>query len=470
MTETRRLDVLAVVGGVLGIALVLYLLYQRGGGCPDLAKWRSQSDNQKIRTAIFKQLPESEMKADLAVIFGVRKTAGEYSNSARVQFRLGTRNHDDKALRRAAELDKDNALPLYYLASKAASMDGTLALLREAGRRKGITDYPLSLKGKFERMAYEISLSVAFPKYLVLRHISKDVSEYALKLHQQGRTDEALEAIRQVKAMGWNIIRDENPTILGVLVGTAVIHDAEKPERQIYTGLGSKTGLAELEREKARLDYLRTGARYCVTHANERMVKGVNRNMAILLPVTYMSIAQLIILLACGICWATLLLESRRQPASEVHEEATKSFSIARLARLYLLIFVPAIAICAIIYTHGKNDVPPLTPIYVLGAIFPLILLMAANIIYRRSAGVASWRSASVHDKREVQRRMMGVAGGAVVLLSILGLLIAGGTRVATGLYPWETHSYATRMCGQEAGYVKQLLAGKIKLPVNSEK
>jgi hypothetical protein len=32
MKETRRLDVLAIVGGILGIALVAYMACQRGGG------------------------------------------------------------------------------------------------------------------------------------------------------------------------------------------------------------------------------------------------------------------------------------------------------------------------------------------------------------------------------------------------------------------------------------------------------
>ena len=59
----------------------------------------------------------------------VRQAVGKYPNSARLQFRLGTYGNDGQALRRAAELDTNNALPLYYLASKAASMDETLALL-----------------------------------------------------------------------------------------------------------------------------------------------------------------------------------------------------------------------------------------------------------------------------------------------------------------------------------------------------
>ena len=396
----------------------------------------------------------------------IKQAVEKYPNSARLQFRLGSYGKDDQALRRAAELDPSNALPLYYLASKAASMDGTLALLRDANLRKNVTEYPLPLRGgaRAESLAMSVNGNIALSNYLVPRALSKNIGKYASELHKQGRTDEALEALKQVRQMGWGIMRSENQTLLGFMIGMAVVRTSAKFEKEIYTEIGSKDGLARLETERKRLDYLQAGSRYYVTHANEKLVEGVNRNMAIFLPVLFMGAAQLLILLLSGIWWGILLLRSRRQPSSEIHQEATKSFSIARLAMLYFLIFIPATAVSAIVFLQDKDGVPLYIAMYVAAVVFPLVLLLAANVIYRRAAVMPSWRNAPIADKREFQRRMLGVMGGGMVFLVILGLLIAGGTKAATGSYPWDVQSYMAKMRGEESKYVQQLLAGKVKV------
>jgi tetratricopeptide (TPR) repeat protein len=424
-------------------------------------------------------LPESDLKADYEILLPVgtdlevkpsvakiKQAAAKYPNSARLQFRLGTYGKDDQALRRAAELDPNNALPLYFLASRAPSMDGSLALLRDANLRKSVTEYPLPLKGgaRAESSAMSVNGNIALSTYLVPRSLARNIGKYASELHKQGRTDEALEALKQVKRMGWKLADGESPTVLSLLVGVAVAAIAEKSEQQIYTEIGSKDGLARLETERKRLDYLQAGARDYVTHANEKLVEGVNRNMAIFLPVLFMGAVQLLILLLSGIWWGVLLLRSRRQPGSETHPEATKSFSVARLAKLYALIFIPATAVSAIVFLQDKDGVPVYIAMYVAAVVSPLVLLVAANVIYRRKAMMPSWRTAPIPDKREFQRRMIGVQGGAMIFLVILGLLISGGTKAATGSYPWDVQSYASKMRGDESKYVQQLLAGKVKV------
>lgn len=472
MNETRRLDVLAIVGGILGIAMVVYLLYQRGSGCPDLTKWRSQSDLRKVRAAVLRQLPESETKADLAVQLGVRTAAGQYANSPRVQFRLGTKWNDDKALRRAAELDPNNALPLYFLASRTDSMDGRLALFREASRRDSFTDYPFSFRGRLEPMAFDINTAKGFESLNVCGRMGKTLSEHALRLHEQGRTDEALEVLKLVEVMGWKLAKRENPTLLSLMVGVSVVRVAEKSEKEICTEIGLKSGLDRIEREQVRLDYLSTGARYIVSHANERLVKGVNRRMAIFLPVVCLAVAQLLILLVSGIWWQILLLRSRKQPGSELHLEATKALSAGRLAKWYTIASMGAIGLLLGLNSllSYSNSSAACAAMYLVALAFPLNILVNANMCYRRAFPQTSWRKAPIADKREFQRRMLGVQGGAMVFLVILGLLIAGGTKAATGAYPWDVQSYISKLRREEPKFVQQLLAGKIKLPANAER
>lgn len=433
-------------------------------------------------------MPESDLKADYEILLPVgtdyevkpsvakiKQAVAKYPNSARLQFRLGSYGKDDQALRRAAELDPSNALPLYYLASRAPSMDGSLALLRDANLRRSVTEYPLPLKGgaRAESSAMSVNGNIALSNYLVPRALSRNIGKYASELHKQGRTDEALEALKQVRQMGWGIMRSENQTLLGFMIGMAVVRTSAKFEKEIYTEIGSKAGLAEIEREKVKLDYLQAGSRYYVTHANDTMVRGMARRMALVAPILDMGIATEFLLLLSAVWWSVLLLRSRKHSGSESHLEATKAFSTGRLAEWYGLAFLPAIAVLSVSAMLFPEAIALLNYAFAASMLLPVGILLKANAAYRtayrQAAGMPSWRRASAADKREFQRRMLGVQGGAVIFLMILGFLISGGTKAATGSYPWDTQSYISQLRGEESKFVTKLLEGKVKVPVNSK-
>jgi len=434
-------------------------------------------------------LPESDIRADIEAIFPtsddlqvkpniahLKQAAKKYPNSARLQFRLGSFGPDEQALRRAAELDADNAVPMYYLASNALSrdsMDEGLAVLTDANYRKNLTDYPISLKGDSQADLVVISVNSAldFKTYAVCRRTAVAVRDYALKLHKQGRTDEGLEALDQAKKMARKLMDRDNANLISLLVGTAILKIEQKPEKQIYTDIGSKEGLARIAREQARLDYLSAGGRYYAKHGAERLATAVVQHAASFIPAAFVSASATWFLFLVAICWAVLVLWSRGRPGSAVYAEATNTFHAGRLIKWYALAFLPIIVALSLLgmFLTAERLFPS---VYSYTAcVFPAALLLwKAEAVYKRayrqaaeSAGEEISKSAA--DKREFQRRMMGVMGGGIIFLSILGVLIAGGTKAVTGTYPWDVQSVSSQICSQESQYVKDLLAGKIKVP-----
>ena len=428
-------------------------------------------------------MPESDAKADFDILLPtstdfeiepsvakIKQAAAKYPKSARLQFRLGVHGQDDEALRRAAALDTGNAAPMYYLAFNALSrdsMDEGLAVLTDANNRKNVTDYPLTYKGdsQAESLVSAVNSALDSKTYTAYRGTSRAVADCSLKLQKQGRTDEALEVLKQAKEMGWKLAEQENSTVLSLLVGVAVIAIAQGPEEQIYAEIGSKEGLAGIEAERERLDYLQAGARDYFVQANDKLVSRISKRTALISPVTIMMVAAEVVFVISAIWWSVLLLRSIRLAGEEFHLKASREFTPGRLVKWYVLAFLPVMGLLAVAAMLAARPVALLE--YVTGAsmLLPLAVLVKGNMVYRRAADVPSWKRASAADKREFQRRMMGVMGGAIIFLLILMLLIAGGTRAVTGSYPWDTQSVASKIRSEEPRYVKDLLAGKVKVP-----
>ena len=479
MKETRRLDVLTILGLLMGVGVVLLLVFQQQGDC-----WKRTSI-PKVRAAFLKQLPESDLKADYDILLPatsdfqanpsvhkIRQAVAKYPNSARLQFRLGVYGQDKQALQRAAELDPNNALPVYYLAHQS-SADKALALIAQANHRKAMNWYLLPEKGKglADTLIEFSNSSIQLPAYMVLRQDTRIVCKYALELQKQGRTDEALAALEQAKATAWKLIGRDNTNVMDLLVTTALVQGTLKYEKQIYTQIGSKAGLASLEAEKKRLDYLTAGGRYYTTEVSGKDMLSMMKHIALLGSMLFVGVAQLFVLLLSGIWWEILLLRSRKQPGSELHLEATRVFSTGGLTRLYAFIYLPmAIAFTVATLTMSETTFMPVIAFYAAGMLLPLVLLWRANAAYKkayRGAAESAGQevSKSIPDRREFQRRMIGVQGGAMVCLVILGLLVSGGTKVASGTYPWEPFPSMTQTHQRESQFVEQLLTGKIKVP-----
>lgn len=478
MKETRRLDVLAIIGLLIGVGVVFLLIWwERKPGC----------DNATISntiTAFLKNLPESDLKADYEIMLPqtgsfqampsvdkIRRTVGKYPNSARLQLRLGVFGHDKHALRRAAELDPKNALPLYYLASKSPAREA-VALLAKANQRKDFTWYPFpETSGLLDDLVQAANSSMIPPVYLVFPVGLGNVGKYALQLQKQGRTADALAAIEQAKGMGWRVVRREKSNMMDLLMAVVFLGMTDKYEQQIYTETGSNAGLARVEAERKRLHYLRAGERYYATEVSGEDMANMMKHLAPFTALLIILVAQVIVLFLSIIWWELLLFRSRKQAGSELHLQATGVFSIGRLSKLYAILFVPAIVVFLVapIALNGKTLLP-IVGVYMAGTLLPVILFWKAKAIYRKAyrqatESVRQEVGKSIPDRREFQRRMIGVQGGGMVFIVIVGLLVSGGTKLASDAYPWEPYPSMAQINQRESQFVKDLVAGKVKVP-----
>ncbi|HUV05451.1 MAG TPA: hypothetical protein VMX94_10130 [Armatimonadota bacterium] len=495
MKETRRLDILALIGGVLALVAIAvqgyYTIWAR--------TYSFEAQAAETREAILQRMPDTDVRADFEVLslgFGsvhggaaaqraLERAVKKFPKSARLNFRLGTIGESRQspgALRRAAELDTSNALPLYLLASEAASRgaaDEAIVLLIRGNRRRHVDSYPLPYEvcennGLFEAMVGAANSLRSSPIHL--RRVATCVSKHAAELHAAGHTDQALTTLGETKRMAWSLMRSKDATMMDLLAGTAIVAIADKREAQIYTETGSKVGLAQVQKEKRKLTYLSAGCRAYWDQSMEGLVRSGARFSAPIVSVAPI-IGQSWLTVAMLLLWAAFALRTRRVPTSELHlEAAAKSFSVGRLLKYYAPIFLlPGLAASALTYlAFSKYTLVTVAA----GAAFlvPSILLLWLSVRLHKKTYLQTaeslgrekprfWAGAPAQDKREIARRLAGVHGGAMILLLVWGLLVSGVVKLTWDAFPWQIERAFAGVYKAELRYAADLVAGKVKVP-----
>ena len=523
MKETRRLDVLAIVGIILVVVVI------GGSVCTSLSLSRYANSPVELREHVLRNLPDNDIRADLEVLnvwpwskeaYPVwealdKKAGGDYTkvvdkmdaaerrfvvpqvnhavkrfpNSARLQFRLGTLGEERlraQALKRVAGMDKRNALPLYLLAASAASsgsFDEAANLLTEGNRRDHVDYYPpeadVSAKNAFEEMVLS-SGSVQSPAQLQVRRLAVSIGKHADKLASMGRAAEGLALLDAVEQMGWRLMHAKCANIMDVMYGSAVISICHKHQRQIYTLTGDKSGLAMVEREQRRLNYLSGGGRAYFDNSMEELVRRMARFAAFSLPVGAMGAAQALLLFVCLIWLGILALRSRGRAGSEFHPRATGNTFASRMliARYAILLLALGVITPITVYFESKTSMTSMTSMLTAGtvtSVVSVIILLAlicrSYVSYRRNYRQVSqesgrfWRRAPAQEKREIMRRLVGFQGGMIITLAIFGLLICGYTKTTMHAFPWQFERVMGGMRQREIQYTADLVAGKVKVP-----
>lgn len=420
----------------------------------------------------------------------------KYPNSARLYFRLGTlreRPLSPSALKRAADLDSDNALPLYMLASAAAENgdpNQALDLVTQGNQRKRVDSYPLPYEpckgnGLMEMAVVGANSSVGFPVFAHLKKAAMDIADYAGKLQSTGHTNEALAALSQAKRMGWKIMRAEHAGLINVQLGVLLVKICQKHEKQIYTEIGSKAGLAKITKENIKLRYLSAGSHAYIVELGPKLTRRLAVFTTFSIPLSPAVLEFCFTLVVLGI-WGVFALRTRGKTASELHLQATsQAFALRNLLGLYAPIFLPiGIAAGVLFYlsaslmASSQND----NWAIILPIVIGVAVLLPSIILHCRAAGIYKktyrqvseeagnetprlWKGVPKEEKREVARRLAGVHGGAMVFLLIFGLLISGGMKLTLNAFPWQVDRATAGLAQEEPRYVTDLLDGKIKVP-----
>lgn len=498
MNATRRLDVLAAIGGVLVAVVIALSVYLVNTNKPAL----SAHGWEDVRKAVLQNMPASEIRADFEVLSAwnpyldqeaynnrkaiLDKAVQDYPNSARLLFRLGSIAEGQAsvdALKKASNLDPKNALTLYLLASEAASQktfDKALALLKQGNSLESCTAYPLpaDIGGKGlsqEEVVMESSMSQAdLGTSARLRQSARYMADTANALHAGGRSDEALSILRETKLMAKKTAQMEPRMMMSVLVGVSITNIALKQEEQIYRETGSKTGLTEIAKEKSELQYIKAGAR---AYNDQSMKNLVRRTAKISVPAVLVSALplQMMVMLFILLVWAGLA--PKAGPASANHPEAAdQAFPMGKLFMLYVLVFLPiGIIATALVYLLSASKLVGLNgAIAFIAAWVPTILLhWKAVSSYKKALRQQAsdqekpkfWIGAPHQEKREVIRRLAGVHGGAMVFLVLWGILASCGGKLVTGSFPWQFDRLMSEPLQWEQRYVTDLLDHKIKVP-----
>jgi hypothetical protein len=489
-----------MIGGVialLGVAGQIYLMV--------VYRLHGEPDPGQARQAIIARLRGTEIGADFEILSAwdeymyptahtrrfeiLNDAVKRFPDSPRLQFRLGALTEGARsveALKKVARLDPGNALPLYLLASEAASRkswDEALSLLREGNRREGCTLYPLRYSdlgdgGISEFTVVACALAMGNTEvHMRLRELARTLAGRTPTLQAGGHQDEALMTLSDIRRMARKLIHAERANMMDLLMGTAIIRLAHKYEAPIYEGMGDQSGLERIAREKRELIYLQAGS-----HAYfDRLIPQLERSMG-----KYMSpglAAASAPVMACLtaislIWWAVFARRARRRTASNLHEEiAARVFTSGKLIRLYLGTLVLPGILCAAAFYFSMSSGNWTGGVIAAWAavVVPCLVLMLPTRAYRREyrkaaaeAGVdvpKRWKNWPVEEKREETRRLSGVHGGAMIFVLVWALLVTGGTKAAIGTYPWQLGPAMYAPFEWEERYVKDLLAGKVEVP-----
>ncbi|HET6453821.1 MAG TPA: hypothetical protein VFI02_05405 [Armatimonadota bacterium] len=496
MKETRRLDILAAIGGVLALALVIavfgiYLQETR----------LVPPDEMKCWNAMLRSIRRPDVREDLQALKPpngsldvdmeqLRRAARKYPSSPRITFHLGVLATDPLAseeLRHLSRLDPGNALPFYLLASEASSSgdwDSALKLLAKANSLEGLDLYDFPLEFAKRDGVLEMGLEMAssganMAVYSDLRDLAKNAARHATNLHTGGKGSDAMALLAGVRQMGWALARRHDAKAMDALVGCSILRICNKAGTRIAADMHNDSELARIRAESEELTCIRAGVRMFTIEITERMT---NRTIKFL----FLSVPVFLLLISFSLCmlsslvWLTMdIFRSRRLPASDFHREAAaRVYSTGRLLKLYGLLFLSA-CLPTLVLLGVDAELKPISYLAIGFAMSPtlvfILLVGRTSRLYKdtyrelaEQAGVEvhpKWKRVPIQEWREFLRRAAGLEGGSVITLAIWALLLSIGLKAHFNAYPWQLTKAMGGMPQAEMKYVKDLVDGKVKVP-----
>ena len=497
MKETRRLDILAAIGGVLAMVILTNF---------GILGYRYHSSNHFdeywAREAILKNARQPATRAALDVMLKspslsfqldpskLKKAAKEYPNDPRLNLYMGVFAEEpiaSEALEHLSKLDPNNALLIYLLASKASSRGDwgeARSLLAKADELKGFDcyDFPYAMANGDFGLECQLSQANSDGAERVqhdLRKLAKGTCDHALKLHAAGRDHEALAILKEIRQLGWRPIRRDGADIIDALRGSAIVRTSDDARTQIASDIGDGKVLADAGAEIEKTILIRAGTRAFVLEdaydPSDRMIRLVFTGIIAFWVLVACSMALIMNLIGLGV----MLRKSRGLQVSPMHAEATtKAYSAANLIKVYAVAFVvPFLAFLAMtIIDPGSHWFAAVTCI----AMFSMVIVpmgLNAHISKRyEKAYSALAQEASLEplpksklmaaqDKRELLRRDAGLLGGFLITLSFSILVLSTALRLHFGAYPCQITKAMGGMPQAEMRYVKDLVDGKVKVP-----
>jgi hypothetical protein len=503
MKTTKLLSALAVIGVILSVALLGWAGTAWAHSL--FASKDPDAEYARAREAMIRRIPESDIRADFEVLSSLSQVYtphayGErlmllgsvfkrYPDSVRLQMRTGMYAEGPQsvaALNRVAQLDPDNALPLYYLASKAAEenrMGEAVKDLRLGNSRRSCTDYPIPNKflssANPDEYIFEDSVirCGTLANGTALRSLVREMRKYAMTLHHQERDKEALGLLSDTRKANRAVFKGSGMSGSDLIDAASLNSWIVVSERRIYQDTGSQSGLSQVAKGQAEDDRLLAGVMMSVGQGMDNLMQRESEFFSPTVPLLPLGL-EIVLMPIIGIIWVVLSRRSKGLAGSDAHITAEEDvFNARRLLDMYAIIFLPLGLVMAVVTYKLFESVSAFDFLVILpfGLVSPIALWIYSARAYKRAYRAALeqfgapvprlWKEAPVQDKREAARRMLGVHGGAVVFLVVLGLLISVGEKAVVGAFPWQTMFIMEDMRQRETLFVDQLVQGKIKVP-----
>ncbi len=492
MTTTRKLDILAIIGIVLAVAAVVSVIV----GMVRVDHWINSSDAGTGDLDFIKNLPESDVRADLhavvanksskAVVKELSRATGRYPNSARLHFRLGTFSQGDQsteALTRAAELDRQNALPVFLLASRAAyarQWDTVRVYLTQANLRPRVDWYgiPSSVSDgyMFGSLGFlRVEEQIDHPVQKGLSSLSRTLGEHALILHKSGQTALAIDDLRLVRQAAEKIARTQDGTAVELLIGQSMAAATNKRRATIFSAVHDREQLRSLDSDRRTLEYRRAGIRYFARRALDGELSMTIIGCALFI-ILYISLLHPSVGILIGAFEVRALTrKSLGMAPTELHERA---FSHVRLSLgRYALVLLVLCAGCASLIQTQMKDFDQIAwvalPLLVAVIAAPHVTPSSHQYLkaYRREHELAGLplpfhrKNMPVEDKRELARLELGILGATMIVMVLFVAVACGFYKARADAYPWQPGKTLTNVRREEQTFVRGLLAGKIKVP-----
>jgi len=484
---TRRLERLSLVGVVVSILVVVSVVYAIPLIIADFRYFHGITEPiPNRRNSVLQNLPDNDLRVDYhSMIAGktsrdvLREGLKKFPNSPRLLLRYGINYIDGKiALRKAAEIDKENAAPILGLAMYALWNKQYEAAIRstiEATSRPRLNYYPipkdlLHLDTYFQRRQFPYSIQPS-PYSLDEFRVLAEYAEY-------GRTSEAVEICKALQIIGLRGLRTRPCCLL----------TADRFARLYTAGVRSEgkvnANSPEWRQKRDESVYLQSALEYAQElHTARAGVSGVLTAVWILL----------LMICAFGVLASNLLRfyftrRSKRKAASTLHDQATREvFSTLGLTRLYgwtilLPCVLQAIVIAYMWNQTGVNAVIARSnPHWITGIAAIVVILLPAPAIalvwawkgYARAFEKLSrrklprtWKSGQDEDKRELHRRLSGVLGGGLALLAACLLF---SSLLITHRAPWNYADIWPDVT-QEDRIVQDIVQHKLQVPLSYTK
>ena len=493
MKETRRLDILAAIGGVLGLVCLLIVgsfLYQTQ------RLMRSCEEMSAVPGALSADVRQPDLKAETDAVIAanplgyrpdirkLRIAVRRYPNSPRLSFRLGAcarTPEGTQALKHAAELAPDNSVPLYVLASRAESRKEAVALLYQANGRLSFDPYTLPYElaqgdSVMELELRSIGYDMESPVYTSIKKLANVACSRAKELHAAHKDGEASYVLEDVRKMGQRLMYREDAEITDVLLGSHILRDCSLVGMKIAKG--DKSRIMHFESEIKKSVCIRAGCRSFLDEQAQAMMSKTWKFFEIsfsLYGLLHVSLGALI----GGVMAYWGMRKSKRVPSSDLHMRTTAMVLPGeRLFRIYALALFGC-GVSTLVLASIRETIKPLSLIVMLIAVFiPMFVPMLVSIQARRQyrdtynhlaeqegKEMLPKKKKSPQDRREIERRMSGLDGGFAITLAIWALVVSIGLKHYFHAYPWQPNKAMGGMPQAEMKYVKDLVDGKIKVP-----